>query len=189
MKYPYLKISLGIAEALCQTQMSGYEHRCLWVILRKTYGYNKKEDWITLGQFEQYTGLKKPHISRTLQGLLDRKIITKNGKKYGLNKRFEQWIKKLPKMVINQDPKMVIGIPKIGNKVSPILVTTKEIRQYTKERGTEVQKKGNGELADLEKILEGSTDHFLLDKYSYPGETMNEFLKRIRNRVTKLKEV
>ena len=75
----HIDVANEIAEALAKTQLSGYESRILWVILRKTYGWHKKIDSISITQFEKATGLKRRHIQRTLKKLLNRNIITKNG--------------------------------------------------------------------------------------------------------------
>jgi len=104
----HIDIANEIAEALAKVQLSGYENRILWVILRKTYGWHKKEDSISITQFEKATRLKRRHIHRTLKQLIEKNIITKNGNgfiiKYGLQKDYEKWqtITKngnIPKMV------------------------------------------------------------------------------------------
>jgi len=91
----HIDIANDIAEALARIQLSGYESRILWVILRKTYGWHKKMDFISITQFEKCTKLKRRHVVRSLQRLLERNIITKNGNsfitKWGLQKDYEKW--------------------------------------------------------------------------------------------------
>jgi len=131
----YTKIANEIMEALSATRIAGEQMQCLLFILRKTYGFNKKEDTIPLSQFVKATGIRKPHICRALNNLKERKIIvTKNGNKkhptYSFNKRYDQW-KLLPKMVTL--PKTVIGVTKNGNPSLPKMVTPSI---YTKETNT-----------------------------------------------------
>jgi len=91
----HIDIANEIAEALAKTQLSGYESRILWVILRKTYGWHKKEDAISITQFQKATGLDRRNIFRTLKKLEDRKIVVKNDnsfiKKWAFQKDYERW--------------------------------------------------------------------------------------------------
>lgn len=94
----FTRIANEIAEALMRTNMSGYQGRVLWAILRETYGFQKKEDWISNSQLVEMTGLRKQHVSRTMKELLERHIVTKSGYKVGFNKDYTQW-RELPKQV------------------------------------------------------------------------------------------
>lgn len=91
----YLKIANELVEALSGIRIPGEANQVLWVIIRKTYGFNKKEDAISLSQFVLATGLKKQHVLRAIAKLLNINIIIKkdNGRinKYGINKDFSTW--------------------------------------------------------------------------------------------------
>lgn len=65
--------------------------RVFMAILRKTYGWNKKEDWIALSQFEKMTGISKANICRTLRQLTSLKIIIKSDNKYRINHIGKTW--------------------------------------------------------------------------------------------------
>ncbi|MCJ7790563.1 MAG: replication protein [Candidatus Atribacteria bacterium] len=134
-------IANEILEELGKTYLSSYESRVLFIIFRKTYGWHKKEDWITNTQISEMTGIAESHISRTIKKLIQRRIVTKNGKKLSFQKDYEQWeklpiqviIEKLPKQDIKL-PKQVIEVTQTGIKKLPKQVDTKEIkRNYTKE--------------------------------------------------------
>jgi len=71
----YLKIANEIAEALMRISLSAYETRVLWLIFRKTYGYNKPQDKISLTQFEKFLKMDRRHIQRTLRRLEARNMI------------------------------------------------------------------------------------------------------------------
>jgi len=62
---------------------------CIW---RKTYGWQKKEDWISNSQILEETGIALPNITRTIKSLVGKKILTRNGKKVGVNKNYEEWV-------------------------------------------------------------------------------------------------
>jgi len=110
----HIDIANEIAEALAKTQLSGYENRVLWVILRKTWGYvardkegnilrdkngnmlKKTEDRISITQFSEMTKLDRRNVKRTLDRLISRNIIfcKRNGYiyTYGFNKDYDKWI-------------------------------------------------------------------------------------------------
>lgn len=94
----YFRIANEIAEALTRTNLSAYQSRILWAILRKTYGFSKKEDWIAISQLVSLTGLRKQHVSRTLKELRDRNMVTKRGYQIAFNKDYQGW-RELPKGV------------------------------------------------------------------------------------------
>lgn len=91
----YVPIANEIVERLSRLRINGESMQVLWVIFRKTYGYNKKEDAISLSQFVDGTGLKKPEICRSLNKLIAMNIIGKNANnianKYCFNKNYETW--------------------------------------------------------------------------------------------------
>lgn len=133
----HVDIANGIVEALCRVQLSGYETRILWALFRKTYGWHKKEDRISLTQFQVLTGLPIPKISNTLNRLVLRKMVrvTENGngkiKTYGFQKVFSLW-QDLPEKVIPKSAIPEKGITENGSQGLPISASTKET--ITKEK-------------------------------------------------------
>lgn len=127
----YIQIANEIAEVLCKTQLSGYQNRLLWAIWRKTYGWNKKEDWVANSQLIELTGLKKGHVSRAKKELIERNIlVTKTGNKIQFNKDYSQWWQ-LPKLVTTKKvTKIRTELPKSEPKL-PKLGDTKETIQKT----------------------------------------------------------
>lgn len=93
----HLGIANEIIEALTRIRISGEEWQCLLVILRKTWGWQKKQDAIPLSQFCLATGMKKPNVCRALRKLLSKKIIDIIKKDntdmaiYRVNKDFDTW--------------------------------------------------------------------------------------------------
>ena len=147
----HVDIANEIIEALAKIRISGEEMQCLWVIFRKTYGWHKKEDSISLSQFCEFTTLKKPRICHALSKLLSKMVITiaKNDNgitTYGFNKDFDKWLP-LPKKVTL--PKMAKGGAKKGNESLPLLAHTKE----TIQKKT-IQKKGRSILMADDKFWE-----------------------------------
>lgn len=132
----YTQIANELMEAFGRSRIPGEARQVLDVILRKTYGYRKKSDWISLSQFVQLTGMRQAHVCRAVNKLLGMKIIErkqkKNGSNYSLNKDYGEWTvpnKGVPKKIIRGVPKLVIrGVPNKGHTKETI---TKE--RFTKE--------------------------------------------------------
>src|SRR3990167_4577653 len=71
----YIRIANEIVDKLISYRISGEEWQILLVVLRKTYGFHKKEDHISLSQFQKYTGLKRPNVIRGIKKLVAKKIL------------------------------------------------------------------------------------------------------------------
>ncbi len=97
-KTNFFQIDNYIAEALARVNLSEYENRALWVILRKTLGWRKEEDMISITQFEEATGVDRGNLHPALQRLASKKIIIilRVGRKciYKFNHNSLEWINK-----------------------------------------------------------------------------------------------
>ena len=91
----YTRIANEILEALARLDLSGREFRVALVIMRKTYGYQKKADRISRDQISELTGINNQNISRILGDLADKKIIVRDGggyvKSVGINTTLSDW--------------------------------------------------------------------------------------------------
>jgi len=87
----YTKIADELLEAICRTKTSDYEKRVFLYIIRKTYGFNKKKDWIAQVQISNGTGIHRSHVSRTIKKLEAKNMIILHGKEVGIQKDYEQW--------------------------------------------------------------------------------------------------
>jgi phage replication O-like protein O len=98
VKNGFTRIANQILDDICRVNLSSYQSRVLHFIWRKTYGYGKKQDWISVSQIVEGTGIKKSHVSRTKKELLLRKIVTSSGNKIGFQKDSRLW-QELPNQV------------------------------------------------------------------------------------------
>ena len=121
MQRKYIKIPNEIFEELAKTRFSNYEFRYLWVLIRKTLGWNKESDWISNSQFVKETGIQKWGISKTQKRLIQRKVVVKIGNKLRLNLNYGAWIRggkelrgKTEKLSIKTTAKIVVNR---GNRV------------------------------------------------------------------------
>ncbi len=87
----YTPIANEILEKLARLSLSSNQWQVLLVIIRKTYGFHKKVDYIANFQIGTATGLGKTVVSRILRNLNDRHIIIRKGKVVGLQKDGGKW--------------------------------------------------------------------------------------------------
>ena len=93
----HTKIANEILDHLIAANLSGQEMRIALFVIRKTYGFHKTEDFISLSQMMEALGISKIRASQVVNSLVLMKILTVteniNGltKKYKFNKDFEQW--------------------------------------------------------------------------------------------------
>lgn len=92
----FARIHNAILEALSMTTLSSVELRLVIFLVRKTYGYNKKDDIVSISQFQQATGTSRQAVVTALQNLERLSIITRRHEgsqsyRYGLNKYLETW--------------------------------------------------------------------------------------------------
>jgi isopropylmalate/homocitrate/citramalate synthase len=111
--------------------------RVLMFLLRKTYGWKKKKDWISISQFLDGTGLSdRRYAHRALKSLENKNmvVICRDDKKhptYGFQKDYERW--KLPSL--SDDTLKCMAIQRerrkrksasTDDRVSPLQAPTKE---------------------------------------------------------------
>lgn len=124
----YFRISNEFYDALCQIRIPGESRQVFDFILRKTWGWKKKDDWIPLSQFENGTLLKKRTIVKARKRLLEMNlIITQKGDGemtlYKINKDFATW-KSSPKKITS--PNRGRPITQMGDKPSPKKLPSKD---------------------------------------------------------------
>jgi phage replication O-like protein O len=125
----HIDIANEIAEALMKVNLSPYESRVLWFVFRKTYGWNKKEDWISLSQFSKEIGIDRRLVHRAIKALSYKKMIVirrddRGNPTYGFQKDYEKWELSSKKMtVICRDDALS---SKKMMKVSSVEIPTKD---------------------------------------------------------------
>ena len=121
LKNGFFRIANEWWQQLCRTRINGEARQVLDVIIYKTYGFNKKTDWIALSQFCQATGLSKPAVCKAIKKLLTMNIIIitqkDNGdvKMFMFNKDFDTW-EPLPKKITL--PKKIMGVLQKDNAIT-----------------------------------------------------------------------
>lgn len=141
----YTKIADELLEALPSARLSGGEFRIVLAIIRKTYGFNKKMDRISLSQFETMTGIPRKRCHKLLGELVTKNVVLRDGKgrriTYGPQKDYTLWPmspRKGTAVVVPQKedknvcpPREGQSVPQEEDKVSPCRGNTINTKQKT----------------------------------------------------------
>src|SRR3972149_3387052 len=124
-------------DALVSHRLSGQEYQVTLYVIRKTYGFNKVCDYISMGQIADATGINRPKVALLLKNLKEKNIIGVTQKDNTVtqkdntllnclyfSKDYESW-KVLPKKItVTQKDNTLL--PKKITEVLPKMVHTKE---------------------------------------------------------------
>lgn len=121
----FTKIAHELLETIPFYKFNGTQFSILIVIIRYTYGFNRKDHELSLTYLTKATGIKRSQIDRELTLLIDKKVVAVTqeptatvSRKLALNKHYDQWLidRRYP-LIRGQSPKQ--SIPELGSKVSP----------------------------------------------------------------------
>ena len=116
----YTRIANEIIDHLAKIHLSPNEWRTLFALWRKTYGWNRVADRISITQFQRLTGLDRRHQVRTLHALARKNLITVTTisyiHTYRFQKNFDLW-KLLPVAAT------VGSVASSGNAALPVAAT------------------------------------------------------------------
>lgn len=88
----FIKIPNRFIEAVYKQYLRPNESKVLWFLVRKTWGWQKQTDFISLNQFEKELGIGKNKVSETLSTLRKRRIVTQLGNKtYAIQADISLW--------------------------------------------------------------------------------------------------
>jgi phage replication O-like protein O len=171
----FIPIAFGIAEALCKINLSAYESRVLWFLFRKTYGWGKAKDWISLSQFESRIELDRRLIYRALTELVAKGLVIKEKVKsrvtYGFQTNYVKWIRSAPKKshhrkeksvqefnsVLSADgrPVVIEGDDEVSSKGMTDLENNKESQTVENNALADLSSKGMTDPSKAAFVIEG----------------------------------
>ena len=132
----YTKIANEILEHFIEPGITSSEFRVVLFIIRKTYGFNKNKDRISLSQFTKATRMNRPQAARTIKSLVSKRILFKENGVYKLNKNWEEWVvsKRIPSIQMDNE-----GSIQTDNDLVSKRIHTKESiqKKHTKEIAAE----------------------------------------------------
>lgn len=146
----YTKIANELLDAMCRVQLSGQQWKVLHAIIRKTYGWNQKADWISGSQIAQMTGLNRIDVCQALHVLRQRRIILRDHKLTGVQKDYAMWLDVTQTGNVTQMGN-TNTVTETGNTVTEIGNKMLPKQAHTKDTKTPIQKK--------ERATQFSNDH------------------------------
>ena len=135
----FTRIANELLEAVMHAGLSQHQLLVFMAVMRKTYGFNKKSDWVSNEQLSELTGILPHKCSAAKSVLVKRGILTQTGRVIGINKTVSEWSslpvkgteKKpyLKKVTLPESGKK--SLPESGNAHYPNQVNTKD--KHTKD--------------------------------------------------------
>lgn len=135
----FTRIANELLEAVMHAGLSQHQLLVFMAVMRKTYGFNKKSDWVSNEQISVLTGILPHKCSAAKSALVKRGILTQAGRVIGINKAVSEWsslpvkgTEKRPylkKVTLPESGKK--SLPESGNAYYPNQVNTKD--KHTKD--------------------------------------------------------
>jgi len=159
----FTQIRNDVIESLVFANLTATEYQISMVVIRKTWGWHKKQDWISYSQFMKVTGKSRISIWTALNGLVKKNILVKKttlGKMtlYSFNKHFDEWLLvkktelvKKSKLVKKTEHTSKVDLTRLVKKTEP----TKET--ITKDT---IQKKNNIVISKKNLLVELILEEF-----------------------------
>lgn len=139
----YTRLANELIEALIAFDLTGREFRLALLVMRKTYGYGKKDDFISLTIMQRMTKIDRISCSQVINSLQRKKVITVSedangiGKKYKFNKNYEEWVTVSTNANCKQKRSLTVSEDTNGGLVKTrndsIYKQKKILKKYTKE--------------------------------------------------------
>jgi phage replication O-like protein O len=108
----FTRIANELLDQILLAPLRGQQMKIIFFLIRKTYGYGKKSDKLSLQQWADGIGIERHNVWRELQGLIDGNMIhvqdngPKRPKTYSVNKDYETWF---AQSVVASDDKSVVA--------------------------------------------------------------------------------
>ena len=145
----FTRIANELMAALSRSNLNGVEYDIILTVIAKTYGWNKKQDKISLSQFSQITKRERSNCARAIRNLLKRKILgsvkgdTRNATTYYIQKDYDKWLMNTPSVKNDLVSKMtqkqcqIDTTPSVKHdttpSVTPIIITKYNLKDNLKD--------------------------------------------------------
>lgn len=136
----FTKINNKLLEYIISSNLTSGEYKILLLVLRKTIGFGKKEDWISYTQFQKITGKDRGSVWRAIEKLVAKKILVRNSLKgkmtlYRINGDCNSWklVAKMKPTSCKNDTQLVVK-SQHTKETNTKETNTKEIRKKYKRK-------------------------------------------------------
>lgn len=168
----YTRIANEILEMLAKTDLNGTQRRIIDVVLRQTYGFQRKEHEISLNFLSNATDIHKMQIQRELASLIDRKILIvvkeatfNKSRILTFNKNYKEWSSNSEQLA-----KKLTGSELDNHTVSEIANTT------VSELANQIKKKEN-----IKEIYDYYLSLDLIKHRAYTEDMARSIKKAMKN--------
>ncbi|MET4863869.1 replication protein [Morganella psychrotolerans] len=103
----YTKLANELLESLSCCNLTARQFRVMLALIRKTYGFGKKNDRIADSQLADISGLSRQNVNKAKKELISMNYIVKDGNRIGVNKEVSAWKSQLRDSVSNLETKKV----------------------------------------------------------------------------------
>lgn len=152
----YTGLANELYDEILKAPLSARQMRVFLAIIRKTYGYHKTADRISISQIAKATGIKPAHVSEARQQLLSMNMLVQAGSSHseiGPNKHYDMWDFR-PKKTVSSSKIITHG----GNFQKSVNSAELLPTGVTKLLPTGVNTKENKESKELTKVNSSSPD-------------------------------
>jgi len=87
----YTRLANELLEAILRAGLTQNQLLIALAVIRKTYGFNKKRDWVSNAQLSALTGLPETRCSTVKNELIKLGILISAGRSVGINKAILSW--------------------------------------------------------------------------------------------------
>ncbi|BBQ85207.1 hypothetical protein WP3W18E02_37360 [Klebsiella sp. WP3-W18-ESBL-02] len=91
----FTRVANELLDAVMASGLSETELCVVLAVWRKTYGYNKKMDWVSNDQLEQMIAKHHTHCSTAKSQLVAKKVLVQEGRNVGMNTSIIEWKTKI----------------------------------------------------------------------------------------------
>lgn len=128
----HTRIVNDVLDQLVKRGLLGSEYQVVLFVIRKTWGWNKKEDVISLSQFEAALDLSRHTVINAIKNLVARRILVKRSIPatqqiaYSFNKYWKEWLVQATAPVQNKMPTSAVERLKLVKRSAHTKDNTKE---------------------------------------------------------------
>ena len=148
----YTRTANALMEAVMLSGLTQHQLLIVIAVWRKTYGYNKKADWIGNDQFAELTGMAATKCSTAKNELIRMGVLIQNGRQVGMNKNISEWKTKVNGIGKTFTESVKQTFPKSVKRTLPNQSNTKDNNTKDKKERSPIPPEGDFEGA--QKALE-----------------------------------
>lgn len=145
----YTRISNDLLEKIISFPFTLRQQNLLLSIARKTYGYNKKIDWIGNKQLSELTGYPETRCSTIKNELIKMNVLVTKGREVGINKNLGEWKSNITQTSKTFTKSVKKTFTKTVNHSLPKEVNTKDNTTKDNKKNTPISPKGENLAQEL----------------------------------------